>query len=140
MVLERDGLLQDRVQHMPVGLRGRLAQQQPLELVLVAGIGVGRPAVLAGAREPLGAGGAARGQVGAVQRVQDAGGGQQAGARRGRGRQRLDEALQVCNPRRPGRVAGLLRGESREAGAGMHCRELQPVELAVDAAHVASTQ
>lgn len=36
IVLEGNGLLEDGVQHLPIGLRGGLAQQQPFQLVLIA--------------------------------------------------------------------------------------------------------
>ncbi|RYE91753.1 MAG: hypothetical protein EOO77_47760 [Oxalobacteraceae bacterium] len=64
VVLERDRLFKNGVENLAVRLGGRLAQQQPLELVLIACIIAHAIFILC---KPLRARGAAAGQVCALQ-------------------------------------------------------------------------
>lgn len=117
IVLERNGLFEYGIQDLSVGLRRGLAHEKPFQLVFIACI--------------LARGG----EVCALQcleypRDRDQG----VLGRCGRG-ERLDEGLQVGNAVGLGGVMGFFCGDGEAARA---CRgQLQPIELAVNPAHLA---
>jgi hypothetical protein len=140
VVFERDRLLEDGAQYLPIGLRGGLAQQQPLQLVLVARIvprAIFLPISAYSLRKPLRARGAAAREVGPLQCLEDAICGHKARLGACRRREALDQRLQMGNARSLGRVVCLRCRERREAPARRRRRQLQPVELAVNAADLA---